>query len=193
MKTISPDQDNETILTELYYEICIFMETFGPLFEKYLIGERRQRPFCRLSVCEILTILIGYQIIGGQNFKSFYKDVIRQFHRSEFPDLVTYQRFTEVAGAAVLPLLIFLKFRMEMSAETGIYVIDSVPVRVCINIRIPRHRVFREFAERGKNSAGWFYGFKLHMVINRLGELMSAHISAGNFDDRKAVPGLVRV
>ena len=59
-----------------------------------------------------------------------------------------------------------------MSEKTGIYVIDSTPLRVCENIRIPRHKVFKELAQRGKTSIGWFYGFKLHLVINHIGELM---------------------
>jgi len=77
---------------------------------------------------------------------------------------------------AVIPLSLFLKFCMEMSDKTGLYVIDSTPLMVCINLRIlriPRHKVFKDIAQRGKTSTGWFYGFKLHMVINHVGELIS--------------------
>jgi len=63
---------------------------------------------------------------------------------------------------------------------------------VCENIRIPRHKVFKELAQRGKTSIGWFYGFKLHLVINHLGELMAVHITAGNIDDRKPVSRMVK-
>ena len=62
---------------------------------------------------------------------------------------------------------------------------------VCINLRIPRHKVFKDIAQRGKTSTGWFYGFKLHMVINHVGELISVHISAGNVDDRTTVLKMV--
>lgn len=191
MKIINCNQDNITLLTELFVEICEFMKIFDPVFRQYLIGQRRQRPFCRLDICEIMTILIAFQMIGGQNFKQFYNDVIRQFHRKEFPNIVSYQRFVEVAPMAVTPLAIFLKFRIEMSEKTGLYVIDSAPLCVCKNIRIPRHKVFKELAGRGKTSIGWFYGFKLHLVINHLGELMSVHITAGNIDDRKPVSRMV--
>ncbi len=192
MKTIDPNQDNAAIFTELYYEINEFMKTFGSLFDAHLIGVRRQRPFCRMSVCEIMTVLIGFQIIGGQNFKQYYKDTVWQFHRLEFPALVSYNRFTEVAAIAVVPLIIFLKFRMEMSLHTMIYVIDSTPLKVCINLRIPHHKVFKDLAGRGKTSTGWFYGFKLHLVVNHLGELMAVNITTGNTDDRKPVRDMVR-
>ena len=64
MKIISNDQDNVTLLTELFVEVCEFMKTFKPVFRQYLIGERRQRPFCRLDICEIMTILTAFQMIG---------------------------------------------------------------------------------------------------------------------------------
>ena len=192
MKIIDNNQDNVTLLTELFGEVSEFMKTFKSVFEKYLIGEKRQRPFCRPDICEIMTILIAFQIIGGQNFKQYYKDIILQFHRKEFPDWVSYQRFAEIAPIALIPLSVFLKFRIEMSEKTGLYVIDSTPLCVCENIRIPGHKVFKELAERGKTSIGWFYGFRLHLVINHLGELMAMHITAGNIDDRKPVSKMVK-
>jgi hypothetical protein len=192
MKTVTPEQENTVIFTELYYEIDEFMRTFGSLLSAHLIGAHRQRPFCRLSVCEIMTVLIGFQMIGGQNFKQYYKDTVLQFHRPEFPALVSYNRFTEVAPVAIIPLMLFLKFRIDMSLETSIYVIDSTPLRVCMNLRIPRHRVFKETAARGKTSTGRFYGFKLHLVINHVGELTAVHITSGNTDGRKPVRVMVK-
>lgn len=192
MKIINNNQDNVTLLTELFVEVSEFMKTFKPVFEKYLIGEKRQRPFCRLDICEIMTILIAFQIIGAQNFKQYYNDIILQYHRAEFPDWVSYQRFAEIAPIAIIPLAIFLKFGIEISEKTGLYVIDSTSLCVCENIRIPGHKVLKDMAQRGKTSAGWFYGFRSHPVINHLGELMAVHITAGNIDDRIPVSAMVR-
>jgi hypothetical protein len=44
--------------------------------------------------------------------------------------------------------------------------------------------VFKLHAARGKSSTGWFYGFKLHLVINDQGEICSFCLTAGNVDDR---------
>ena len=49
-----------------------------------------------------------------------------------------------------------------------------------------------EFAARGKTGVDWFYGFKLHLVIHDKGELLGVKITAGNVDDRDAVPELAR-
>ena len=39
---------------------------------------------------------------------------------------------------------------------------------------------------------GWFFGFKLHLVINECGELLAVTLTPGNVDDRKPVPSLAR-
>ena len=53
------------------------------------------------------------------------------------------------------------------------------------------HKVFAGLAGRGKTSTGWFFGFKLHLVINDRGELLNVRLTPGNVDDRKPVPELV--
>ena len=57
-------------------------------------------------------------------------------------------------------------------------------LKVCDNHRINTHHVFSEYAKKGKSSMGWFYGFKLHLVINDEGEILSFCLTSGNIDDR---------
>ncbi len=85
----------------------------------------------------------------------------------------------------MIPLILFLKFRMEPSLHTMIYVPDSASLSVCINPGIRHHRVFAE-------TAGRFYGFRLHPVINSIGELMAVRITGGNTDDRKPFRDMVK-
>ena len=73
-----------------------------------------------------------------------------------------------------------------MGRCTGISFVDSTALRVCRNQRIHLHRVFRGLAQRGQCSMGWFYGFKLHLVCNEKGELLSFMLPPpGNVDDRE--------
>ena len=37
---------------------------------------------------------------------------------------------------------------------------------------------------------GWFFGFKLHLVVNDQGDLLAFYLTPGNVDDRKPVPRL---
>ena len=72
-------------------------------------------------------------------------------------------------------------------AQTDRYYIDSTKHEVCDNLRIRSHKVFKGIPKRGKTSTGWFFGFKLHLVINHKGELMSFKLTSGNIDDRAVV------
>jgi hypothetical protein len=73
---------------------------------------------------------------------------------------------------------------------TGISFVDSTALRVCHNRRIARHKVFLDMAARGQSSTGWFYGFKLHLVVNDRGDILAFQLTPGNVDDRVPVPKL---
>lgn len=60
-----------------------------------------------------------------------------------------------------------------------------------VPFRIEQHRVFAGMATRGKTSTGWFFGFKLHLIVNDCGELLNITITAANVDDRKPLPSLL--
>ena len=63
--------------------------------------------------------------------------------------------------------------------------------KLCHNRRISNHKVFNGLAARGKNSVDWFFGFKLHIVVNERGQLLNATLTPGNIDDRIPVPDLL--
>lgn len=96
----------------------------------------------------------------------------------------------ELKKTALIPLLYYLHTRKGQA--TGISFIDSTPIEVCHPKRANRHQVFEELAQWGKNSIGWYFGFKLHLVINDRGELLGFKLTPANTDDRKPVPDLVR-
>ena len=86
--------------------------------------------------------------------------------------------------AANLPLAVFVKTHC-MGKSTGISFIDSTLVRVCKNKRISRNKIFAGLAARGKSTMGYFFGFKVHLVVNNKGELLNFVITRGNVDDRQ--------
>ena len=83
---------------------------------------------------------------------------------------------------------------------SGISFMDSTSLKVCHNRRISQHKVFEDLAARGKTSvvhlrwseALWFFGFKLHLVVNDRGELLNITLTPGNLDDRTPVPQLLQ-
>ena len=55
-----------------------------------------------------------------------------------------------------------------------------------------RHRVFQGVAQRGMNAVDWFFGFKLHLVVNDRSQLLACRLTAGNADDRTPVLQLTK-
>lgn len=97
---------------------------------------------------------------------------------------MSYNRFVELSQGVLLPMSVFLK-TCCLGLCTGISFVDSTPIRVCNNKRIKRNKVFKGIAEVGKSTIGWFYGFKLHLVINDKGEILNFAITQANVDDRE--------
>ena len=156
-----------------------------------LLGVTRKRgPAPRLSLSEVLTILIHFHQSHYRDFKAYYTQHVCEHMRSEFPTRVSYTRFVELMPSALPAMCLYLRVRFGKS--TGVAFIDSTPLSVCHNRRIGRHRVFAEMAMRGKSSMGWFYGFKLHLIVNDQGELLAVQRTPGNIDDRKPVPQMTK-
>src|SRR5262249_48058384 len=93
---------------------------------------------------EVMTIVILFQLSGFRNFKTYYTQHVCVHLRSEFPNLVSYQRMVELQSMTALPLTAFLHTRLGHC--TGISFIDSTPIKVCHNLRIKSNKVFRNLA-----------------------------------------------
>ena len=151
-------------------------------------SERRGRRR-RLHASEVMTLLVAFHQSNYRTLKHFYEKHVCVYWCSEFPNLVSYTRFVQLQQE-VLPLLTLYLYT-RLGTCSGISFVDSTRLRVCDNRRISKHRVFMANAERGKNSMGWFYGFKLHIVINDVGELLSFVFTPANTDDRQPLPQLL--
>jgi hypothetical protein len=138
-----------------------------------------------------MTILIHFHQSHFRNFKSYYCQHVLKHLSSEFPNLVSYQRFVEYIPTTLVPLAVYLNTSC-LGCCTGISYIESTPLKICHNLRIGQNKAFKGYASRGKSSTGWFYGFKLHLVCNDRGELLNLVITSGNIDDRKPVPDLAK-
>nr|WP_223823784.1 transposase [Candidatus Enterovibrio escacola] len=66
--------------------------------------------------------------------------------------------------------------------------VDSTKLQICHNLHILWHGLFEKVAEQGKGTMRGFYGFKLHLIINDQGGIISIKVTTANVDDRKSVP-----
>lgn len=178
-------------IVSLYYFIDEFCRVYEDWERHSLIpstGKRRRQ--CQLSLSEMLTIMVIFHLSPCKNFKWFYHSWLPLKHGKDFPDLVSYGRFVQLMPRLFLPLQLLL--HQMMGEQTGIYFMDATSLPVCHNRRIKRNRVFSGLAERGKTTMGWFFGFKLHVVINHKGQFMAVKITRGNVDDREPVEALTK-
>ena len=170
-------------IIEIFYLTDEFCKEFKKSISKHTLGNTPKRK-PKMTQSEVITILILFHYGSFKNLKHFYINFVQVYLVNEFPDTVSYTRFLELSQTVALPMTLFLKTCCFGSC-TGISYIDSTPIRVCKNKRIPRHKVFEGIAEVGKSSMGYFYGFKLHLVINDKGEILSFALTPGNTDDRE--------
>ncbi|MBI4748020.1 MAG: IS982 family transposase, partial [Acidobacteria bacterium] len=180
------------MLIDLFCAIDDFCQEFEPQWNQMLLanGVKQRQRASNLSLSEVMTIIVRFHQSGYRTFKDFYTKQVVPHHQREFPHLVSYARFVELMASAFVPLTCFLNTRKGQM--TGIAFIDSTAIAVCHNRRIASNQVFAGLAKRGKTSMGWFYGFKLHLVVNDTGEILALKITPGNIDDRAPVPDLTQ-
>ena len=180
-------------LTQIFCDADDFCQKFIPEWKKTrLEGEEKITRARARSICEseIITLVVYYHISGYRTFKWFYQRHVQKYYLADFPGLPSYNRFIEVMADVLVPIAAFMQSRCGKG--NGIAFIDSTPLCVCKNIRISRHKTFKEVAGRGKSSTGWFYGFKLHLIVDDCGEILSFSITRGNVDDRVPVLKMIK-
>lgn len=179
-------------LEELFCSVDDFCRSFEVQWKQQLLGfglKRRNRRRS-LSLSEIMTILIAFHQSCYRNFKAYYQKKVQTEWADAFPGLVSYQRFIEWVPSTLVPMCAYL--RSCFGKCRGISFMDSTSLKVCHNRRIPQHKVFEDLAARGKTSVDWFFGFKLHLVVNDRGELLNIMLTPANTDDRTPVPKLLQ-
>lgn len=174
-------------ITEIFYLVDEFCKEFEQTKEGHVIDEefskkRRNRKF-KLNDSEVITILVLFHLGQFRCLKHFYINYVQKHLQTEFPETVSYNRFVELQKKAFLPMSVFLK-TMCLGECTGISFIDSTPLRACHIKREKQNKVFKGIATKGQCSMGWFFGFKLHIVINDKGEIIDFLFTQGNVDDR---------
>lgn len=182
-------------LTQIFCDVDDFYRDFEHFCERATprlpCNDQPKRYQSRLSVSEVMTIVIAFHGSGYRTFKDFYQHKVLADWRDAFPNLVSYGRFVELMPWCVMGLVHFLNSRC-FGEVTGISFIDSTSVSVCHVNRAKTHKTFRGWAGWGKSSVGWYFGFKLHLMINERGELLAVALTPGNTDDRKPVPDMTK-
>ena len=179
---------NNANLVEIFCILDEFCKYLEPELKKRAIESnpekvrRNRKPI--MSDSEIMLIMILFHTYRFRDLKSFYTMFVCKHMKSEFPKTLSYNRFVERQTKVGVHLLLFLQ-TCALGQCTGISIIDSTPLVACHIKREHNNKTMKGFAAKGKCTMGWFYGFKLHLVINDKGEIIQWLLTSGNVDDRE--------
>jgi hypothetical protein len=165
-------------------EIFICCDDFCKDFQHHSLQEGYEKEIKprQMQESEIMTILIYYHHSGMKCFKYYYEQIITKVLRSYWKKPYAYEAFVAQIPRVNLLLFAFLA-ATRLATTTEANYIDSTPLVVCHNRRKQRNKTFQNIARTGKTSTGWFFGFKLHAIINQKGQLVVLRITTGNVAD----------
>ena len=168
-------------ITTIYYLVDNFCKIYHDWERSNILPSNKVRNRVgKLTLSELLTILLYFYLSPCQDFKNYYLYLLPHKYRGYFK-MISYSRFIQLVPSMLLPLTLLI--HCLKGKQTGTYYIDSTKLAICHNKRTGNNKVFKKIAKLGKSSYGWFMGFKLHMIINHRGEIMAVNITKGNRND----------
>lgn len=180
--------------TEFFCIIDDLLNTTEKLFPKALPHGNRKGKRGRPSIwgaSEVMTLCVLEFLNHSAEIKSFFY-LARPSLEDVFGGWLSYERYLQLRNLYAPYAALFLYLLMEPLKKTGLYFVDSTPLPVCHIKRATRHKVMADIAQRSKTTKGWFFGLKLHLVVNQQQEIVAFHITPGNVDDRKPLGKLLR-
>ena len=166
--------------------------TFYQTWQKHLLipKEGKRCRSSKLCLSEMLFIIVPFHSPQFRSFKYFYLYGVCLKCRDCFGSLPHYARFVPLMPHLLTPLVLISQ--SLRGQKTGVYFVDSTILKVCHRRRTLRNKVFDDLAKHGRASMGWFFGLKLHRIVNHKGHLMAIQITPGNTGDRAALDTLTK-
>lgn len=138
-------------LLELFCRVDDFWQSFAPAWRQTLLhtGQIRRQRSGQLASSEVMTLLIHFHQSHYRDFKAFYTQHALKHLRSDFPGLVSYNRFVELIPSVLAPLSAYLETCRGRC--NGLSFVDSTKLIVCHHRPIKQQRDTLGLAERGKD------------------------------------------
>jgi len=150
------------------------------------------KPKC--TDAEIIALAMMQSYFGCASLKRAYL-LVRANDPSAFPDLPTYKQWLARLHQLTAQIGWLLQsVPLEIEDADEIFLIDSFPIKMCQAIRHGRVNLLRDVgAYFGKSTKGWFFGFKLHVLTTRTGQIIGVVFLPTEYDDREGAKMLVGV
>jgi len=171
------------MLTKIFCEVYDFLKVVD--FKSVTLRAEERKRLGRkqkMTSADIMTILIFFNYSKRTSFKDYYHMDVLGGLQTAFDSVVSYNRFLELIGTVPRELLCFLCMNC-LAKPTDFNFIDATVYEVCNIKRALSHKVFDGIAKKGKTTMGWFFGMKLHLIVNAYGEIVSFYLTPGNVHD----------
>ncbi len=153
------------------------LEKFYDFYEQSMKSQQiaskhthKRNKISRMPPHRIMAVLLMFHLSGYRDFRSFYEIMIQGYLKNLFPHSLSYSWFIRIKSRYLHAMFCYLTSKMQPSHE--ISYIDSTCLKACHIKRASSHKTFKGIAEKGHTSVGWFYGFKLHLVIDACGNIV---------------------
>ena len=146
-------------------------------------------PQRRLTDAEVLTTaLVAARFFGGNLERA--RNLVAESRY--MPGMVSKSRLNRRLHALagwLATLFALLGERFKQHNTESLYLLDSFPITVCDNIRIPRAKLYRTAAFRGyiASKRRYFYGLRVYLLTTAQGEPVEAFLAPGATADVSAL------
>lgn len=147
-------------------------------------------PQCRMSDAEVMTTALVAVLYFGGNFALARRFLNRPGY---IPSMLSKSRFSRRLHRIKHHFLAVFGFLAELWKARNsdhIYSLDTFPVAVCDNYRIPRAKIYQEEVYRGyvPSKRRYFYGLKIHMMVTKTGQPVEFFLTPGSCHDGGCAP-----
>ncbi len=175
-------------MEHLHNSLLKDLEEFYSFYERNIKSQQienksthKRNKTSRMPPHRIMAVLLMFHLSGYRDFKSFYEIMIQGYLKNTFPNALSYNWFIRLRNRYMHAMLCYLTSKIQSSHEVSY--IDSTSLKACHIKRAYNHKTFKGLAEKGYTSVGWFYGFKLHLVIDIYGNIVDFCLTKGNKHD----------
>jgi hypothetical protein len=144
---------------------------------------------CQMNDAEIMTTALVASLFFRGNHESA-RAMLRQ--HGYIPHMLSKSRFSRrlhrLKELFIVLFDLFTHIWKTLNKE-AIYVIDSLPIAVCDNIRIRRSKIYSKEDFRGYQASKkrYFYGLKIHLMVTSDGQPVECFLTPGGFGDVDAL------
>jgi hypothetical protein len=142
----------------------------------------------KIPLVMLISLILFRFFTGHRSYKEYYRYLKSHHEGINIGYLPTYRNFMK----QVHKLAPYAATCLEMlcrQCKKGVLLqfVDSTKLKVCEIKREFTYKVAKGLATKSKSTMGWYFGFKLHLVVDIHGRILSCRITTATVDDRKGL------